>query len=174
MKLFSQKQKERTRNLPIVAVALGTNVGDREGHLRKARKELTVILKNPLFSQVYESEPVGYLDQPWFLNQVCVGETPEAPLTLLHKFKMLEKAAGRTAGPRFGPRPLDLDLLFYGSWVMVSTILTIPHPRMQERSFVIQPLLELVPDWVDPRSGRGLKEIWETNKDHLSRCYPKV
>lgn len=160
--------------MPIVAVALGTNVGDREGHLRKARTELEALLKNPVFSRVYESEPVGYLDQPWFLNQVCVGETPELPLALLYKFKMLEKAAGRTGGPRFGPRPLDLDLLFYGSWVMTSTILTIPHPRLQERSFVIRPLLELVPNWVDPCSGQGLKEIWEANKGRLSRCYPLV
>ena len=147
-------------------------MGDREGHLRTARAELTALLKNVVFSRVYESEPVGYLDQPWFLNQVGVGETPELPLALLHKFKMLEKAAGRTAGPRFGPRPLDLDLLFYGSWVMTSDLLTIPHPRLLERSFVIRPLLELVPAWVDPRSGQGLKEIWETKKDHLSRCYP--
>ncbi|HHW12381.1 MAG TPA: 2-amino-4-hydroxy-6-hydroxymethyldihydropteridine diphosphokinase [Firmicutes bacterium] len=160
--------------MPIIAVALGTNIGDREEHLRKARAELTVLLNNVVFSRVYESEPVGYLDQPWFLNQVCVGETQELPLTLLYKFKMLEKAAGRTEGPRFGPRPLDLDILFYGSWVMASDLLTIPHPRLLERSFVIRPLLELVPDWVDPRSGLGLKEIWETKKDRLSRCYPVI
>src|SRR5690606_6460483 len=116
----------------------------------------------------YESEPVGYLDQPWFLNQVCVGETRELPIALLYKFKMLEKAAGRVEGPRFGPRPLDLDLLFYDAWVMTSTILTLPHPRLLERSFVIQPLLELVPDWVDPRSGQRLKDVWEANKDRFS------
>ncbi|NLW60181.1 MAG: 2-amino-4-hydroxy-6-hydroxymethyldihydropteridine diphosphokinase [Firmicutes bacterium] len=158
----------------MVAVALGTNVGDREGHLRKAREVLTALLKKPVFSRVYESEPVGYLDQPWFLNQVCVGETRELPIALLYKFKMLEKAAGRVEGPRFGPRPLDLDLLFYDAWVMTSTILTLPHPRLLERSFVIQPLLELVPDWVDPRSGQRLKDVWEANKDRFSRCYPKT
>lgn len=160
--------------MPLVAVALGSNVGDREGYLEKARTELTGFLKNPVFSRIYESEPVGYLDQPWFLNQVGIGESSDLPLTLLAKFKALEKAAGRTAGPRFGPRPLDLDLLFYGAWVMDSAILTIPHPRLLERSFVIQPLLELVPNWVEPRTGQKLQEVWDANKDRLSRCYPRA
>jgi 2-amino-4-hydroxy-6-hydroxymethyldihydropteridine diphosphokinase len=158
--------------LPIIAVALGTNIGDREGHLREAAKALTGILQEPVFSRVYESEPVDYLNQPWFLNQVCLGKTQESPLELLFKFKALEKARGRTTGPRFGPRPLDLDLLFYDRWVMDSTLLTIPHPRLLQRSFVIAPLLELVPTWTDPRSGKRLAEVWATTKQHFSRCFP--
>jgi len=159
--------------LPIIAVALGTNLGDREGHLQAAAEVLTSLLSGAVFSRIYESEPVGYLDQPWFLNQVCLGETQELPLNLLFKFKALEKARGRTAGPRFGPRPLDLDILFYDQWVMDSSLLTIPHPRLLERSFVIAPLLELVPAWTDPRSGKRLAEVWAATKDQLSRCFPK-
>lgn len=159
--------------MPLVAVALGTNLGDREGHLQVAVKELTDTLQHPVFSRVYASEPVGYLDQPWFLNQVCVGESSELPLALLAKFKTLEKDRGRVDGIRFGPRPLDLDLLFYGQWVMNSSILTLPHPRMLERSFVIKPLLELLPAWTDPRSGARLETVWENNKDKLSPCFPR-
>ena len=160
--------------MPIIAVALGTNLGDREGHLRAAATALTTLFKDVVFSRIYESEPVGYPDQPWFLNQVCLGETQELPLALLFKFKALEKERGRTTGPRFGPRPLDLDILFYDQWVMNSTLLTIPHPRLLERSFVIAPLLELAPAWTDPRSGKRLAEVWIANKERLSRCFPRT
>jgi len=140
--------------------------------LRTAAEALTGLLTDVVFSRIYESEPVGYPDQPWFLNQVCLGETHELPLALLSKLKALEKASGRKAGPRFGPRPLDLDILFYDQWVMDSALLTIPHPRLLERSFVIAPLLELIPTWTDPRSGKKLEEVWTANKERLSRCYP--
>ncbi|HBL35813.1 MAG TPA: 2-amino-4-hydroxy-6-hydroxymethyldihydropteridine diphosphokinase [Firmicutes bacterium] len=168
------KQRKDRIILPLVAVALGTNLGDREGHLQAAVKELKSILKHPVFSRIYSSEPVGYLEQPWFLNQVCVGESSELPLALLAKFKTLEKARGRVDGPRFGPRPLDLDLLFYDQWVMDSAILTLPHPRMLERSFVIRPLLELLPAWTDPRSGAHLQTVWAESKDRLTPCIPQT
>ncbi len=139
--------------------------------MSKARQRLTVLLKDPVFSSLYETEPVGYLEQPWFLNQVCLGKTTEYPLALLLKLKGIEQELGRVPGPRFGPRTLDLDLLFFDEWVFHSEILTIPHPRMLERSFVIRPLLEIIDDWIDPRSGQSLRRIWNENRELFSRCY---
>ena len=154
-----------------VAVALGSNLGNRRQNLREARQRLALLLTDPVFSSLYETEPVGYLEQPWFLNQVCLGKTAEYPLELLFKLKAIETELGRVPGPRFGPRTLDLDLLFYEDWVLHAEILTIPHPRLLERSFVIRPLLEIIDDWNDPRSGESLRRVWDENREEFSRCY---
>ncbi|HBG15547.1 MAG TPA: 2-amino-4-hydroxy-6-hydroxymethyldihydropteridine diphosphokinase [Firmicutes bacterium] len=153
-----------------LAIALGANQGNREQNLKEAGKKLSFFIEDLVFSSVYETEPVGYQQQPWFLNQVCLGKTSHFPLELLFELKAIEKELGRVPGPRFGPRLLDLDILFYDRWVLDSALLTIPHPRLWERSFVLQPLLEIAPDWIDPREGRSLRQVWEGNKHCFSQC----
>ncbi len=164
---------ERTISLYTIAVALGTNIGNREQNLEEAAQRLSFFIKDQVFSSVYETEPVGYLDQPWFLNQVCLGKTTYYPLELLFRLKKIEEEMGRVSGPRFGPRPIDLDILFYDQWVIDSALLVIPHPRLLERSFVIRPLLEILPDWIEPRWGRSIKEVWENNRNKFSQCLLK-
>lgn len=153
-----------------VFVGLGSNLGQREEYLRKARKMLSRFLEEIRFSSIYETEPVGYQDQPWFLNQVCLGESTLSPMKLLVIFKEIEKELGRRPGPRFGPRVIDLDLLFYDEWVMVSHLLTIPHPELTERSFVLKPLVEIREDWTHPVIGKTLGEIWREKGSSLTRC----
>ena len=96
-----------------LAIALGANQGNREQNLKEAGKKLSFFIEDLVFSSVYETEPVGYQQQPWFLNQVCLGKTSHFPLELLFELKAIEKELGRVPGPRFGPRLLDLDILFY-------------------------------------------------------------
>lgn len=154
----------------FTAIALGTNLGKREENLKNARERLETILQEAKFSSVYETEPVGYLEQPWFLNQVCVGRTELYPFALLSWLKETEKELGRFSGRRFGPRRIDLDIIFYENWVLSSEILTLPHPRYRERAFVLQPLLEVLPEWRDPRTGVRVKDYWEEGKGTFSAC----
>lgn len=152
-----------------VAIGLGSNLGCREDNLRQAGDYLRKLLAGKvIFSPLYESEPVDYLEQPWFINQVCTGETEFSPLQLFFRLKDFEREMGREPGPRFGPRCLDLDLLFFEDWVVKSHLLTIPHPRLTERSFVLLPLLEMGTDWVHPETGATLQEIWTAKKETLA------
>lgn len=131
----------------IAYLGLGSNMGDRFGHLQRAvdmlDSEPGVTVK--ACSSIYETEPWGYTDQPKFLNcaiEVATWETPEA---LLHLAKQIEQDMGREAGIRFGPRPIDIDILLFGDRVvnLASPDLQIPHPRMNQRAFVLIPLAEL-------------------------------
>ncbi|HHU82755.1 MAG TPA: 2-amino-4-hydroxy-6-hydroxymethyldihydropteridine diphosphokinase [Firmicutes bacterium] len=153
-----------------VAIGLGSNLGNRKENLRQAGEFLRKLLTGKVtFSPLYESEPVGYLEQPWFLNQACMGETRLPPLQLLFRLKEFERKMGREpGGPRFGPRGIDLDLLFYANWVFKSHLLTVPHPRMGERSFVLLPLVEMGTDWVHPELGLTIQEIWAAKKETLA------
>ncbi len=164
---------ERINSLYTIAVALGSNIGNREQNLEEAAERLSFLIKDLAFSSVYETEPVGYLDQPWFFNQVCLGKTSYYPLELLFCLKEIEEEMGRVSGPRFGPRTIDLDILLYDQWVIDSSLLIIPHPRLLERSFVLKPLLEILPDWTEPRWGKSIKEVWEKNKNNFSQCLLK-
>lgn len=143
-------------NGAVVFLGLGSNVGDRRGRIAGGVAELersgvTVEIR----SSVYETEPVGFEDQPWYLNQVIRGRTSLDPHTLLEECKRIERLFGREpTGVRFGPRPLDIDVLLYGDRVIEDDRLTIPHPRMHERRFVLVPLVEIAPRLVDPRDGR--------------------
>lgn len=104
-------------------------------------------------SSLYETEPVGVLDQPWFLNAVVEGETALSPEALLQACRATEIDAGRERVVRFGPRTLDIDVLWYDGRVVDLPDLQIPHPRMHERRFVLVPLTEIAPTLTDPRSG---------------------
>ncbi len=146
-----------------VAIALGGNLGDRHAHLRRGVAALPPAVLVRRLSPLYESAPWGVSDQPAFLNAVLLAETALAPLALLDCLKAIERAAGREQGPLWGPRPLDLDILLYGDAIIREERLTVPHPRMAERNFVLRPLADLDRDRVPPgwshSVGQALAEI---------------
>ncbi len=133
-----------------VFLALGTNIGDREANLCKARKALapkvTIIKESP----IYITPPWGFEDQPEFLNQVLEVRTKMRPGRLLAYLKRIEKKMGRLKTFRNGPRLIDLDILFYGQRVIERSKLCIPHPRLHERAFVLVPLQDIAPDFIHP------------------------
>jgi 2-amino-4-hydroxy-6-hydroxymethyldihydropteridine diphosphokinase len=128
-------------------VALGANLGDREASLREAirRMDMTPGLRVKRISDVYETDPVGYTDQPAFLNMAAAVETSLAPEELLRQLLEMEKDMGRVRVIRWGPRTIDLDLLLYEGVSMETEELTLPHPRMGERAFVLAPLQDVWP-----------------------------
>jgi 2-amino-4-hydroxy-6-hydroxymethyldihydropteridine diphosphokinase len=136
------------------AIALGSNLasefGDREANLREAVRRLGELGDVKAVSQFYDTEPVGYLDQPRFLNAAVVLETELEPVELMRALLDIEKSMGRERVIAKGPRVIDLDLLLYGEHVMSTAELTLPHPEMQERRFVLEPLAEIAGDWVHP------------------------
>ena len=146
-----------------VFLSLGSNLGDREGFIAGALEALDrACVSVDRRSCIYETEPEGVENQPWFLNQVVHATTSLAPLELLEACKRIERVFGREpAGVRFGPRTLDIDILLYGDQVRVDTRLTLPHPRMHERRFVLKPLVEIAPTLLDPRSGQEYAQVLE-------------
>ncbi len=136
--------------MTLVYVGLGANLGDREGTVRHAAE----LLGAARLSTIRETEPWGYTDQPSFLNAVAELDTDLSPSDLLEQLLEIETALGRTrAGPRYGPRTIDLDLLLFGEEIVDEPGLTVPHPRLHERLFVLEPLAELAPEAEVP--GRG-------------------
>ncbi len=140
--------------MPAVYVALGANTGNREANLRMALRAMTRMARVHAVSSLYESEPEGGAAQPAYYNAVCRIETGLEPLPLLRFLKGLEHEIGRrpTAAPA-GPRPIDLDILLFDDRQVQSDDLTIPHPRMAGRAFVLQPLNEIAPDVSVPGTG---------------------
>jgi 2-amino-4-hydroxy-6-hydroxymethyldihydropteridine diphosphokinase len=142
--------------MPLAYVGLGSNVGDRERMLWSA---VHMLAYNPgvdvvAVSSFRETDPVGIVDQPRFLNGAAAAETELGPRALLELLLSVERELGRTRdGPRFGPRSIDLDLLLYGDDVVREPGLTVPHPRLHDRRFALEPLAELDPDLAVP--GRG-------------------
>jgi 2-amino-4-hydroxy-6-hydroxymethyldihydropteridine diphosphokinase len=135
----------------IAYVGLGANLGDREATIRAAVAELPGVVG---VSTLRETDPVGVTDQPRFLNGVAVLETELAPRELLDVLLAVERRLGRERGERWGPRTIDLDLLLYGDEVIDEAGLTIPHPRLHDRRFVLEPLADLAPKLVVPGLGR--------------------
>jgi 2-amino-4-hydroxy-6-hydroxymethyldihydropteridine diphosphokinase len=142
-----------------VYLALGSNIGNRQENLSIALQRLREIVDIDKISSVYETEPVGYLDQPCFLNMVCHGQTVPSPHELLRKIKAIEEALGRKPSFRNAPRPIDIDILLYDDLCLETEHLTIPHPRMSERAFVLVPLVEIAPTAVEPRSGKTVQDL---------------
>lgn len=142
----------------LAYIGLGSNLGDRLAHLRRAVVELTaypgVCLEAA--SSVYETAPQGYLDQPFFLNAVLSVRTCLAPFALLKVMGQIEARHGRQRPIHWGPRTLDLDLLLYGQEQIDTPELVLPHPRLTERAFVLAPLCELAPDLRHPLTGKLL------------------
>ena len=143
-----------------VYLSLGTNLGDRSANLRNTVVALeTERIHVTATSSLYETEPQDLHDQPWFLNQVAACETMLFPMQLLSLLERLERQLGRVRMPGArpkGPRLIDLDILLYGSSIIESPRLQVPHPRMLERRFVLQPLAEIAPDLRHPRTGKPL------------------
>lgn len=142
-----------------VYLGLGSNLGDRRANLVTALKLLGERLHIAQVSSLYESDPVGYAEQPLFLNAVCRAQTDLGPLQLLSLIKGIEASLGRVLSFPNAPRPIDLDIIFYGDLVMETPELTIPHPRLEERAFVLIPLLEIAPELVHPVTGESIRDL---------------
>lgn len=142
-----------------VYLGLGSNMGDRRANLSGAITALSERVDVVKISSVYETEPVGYEEQPLFLNAVCLVRTDIGPLQLLSLVKGIESDMGRETSFPNGPRVIDIDIIMYGDLVVVDPELTIPHPRMAERAFVLMPLVEIAPDLVHPFIGESVGEL---------------
>ena len=143
-----------------VYVGLGSNLGDREVMLAAGRRGLGALGRLAECSRVYETAPLGVPDeQPMYLNQVCRLETGLAPGELVAGFQEIEVRVGRDRGRRLAARELDIDLLLYGDEVVEKPDVTVPHPRLCERAFVVAPLAEIAPDLVIPGMGRTVADV---------------
>ena len=143
-----------------VAIALGSNLGDREDYLRSALDALTPSLDRQRISTFHDTAPVGVGPQPTFLNAAAVGETSLSARALLETLLAVERDLGRERPFPGAPRTLDLDLILYGDSIIdEAPSLIVPHPRFRERRFVLEPLAEIAPDWRDPVTGRTVEEL---------------
>ena len=143
-----------------VAIALGSNVGDRRAHLNYAVTALRALLTNIAVSRYYDTVPVGVSGpQAMFLNAAAVGETALAPRALLEALLAIEQERGRERPYLNAPRTLDLDLILAGDRVVEEPGLVLPHPRFRERRFVLEPLAAVAPELRDPVSGRTVAEL---------------
>jgi len=146
--------------LKIVYIALGSNLSDRAENLRQAREQIAAPdLRVLRASSIYETAPRELLDQPWFLNQVIECETELFPRQLLARLKKIERAMGRRRTVAKGPREIDLDILLFGDAVVKAPELEVPHPRLAERRFVLEPLAELTPEKKHPGTRRTVREM---------------
>ncbi len=154
-KIISE-QKQNTR----IFLSLGSNLGNRKINLSKALRfieEKDIRIKK--VSSIYKTPPWGKKDQPEFLNQVIEAETEVSPKKLLNTCKEIEKKMGRKKGERWGPRIIDIDILFYGEKIIKEENLTIPHPLITERAFVLLPLYEIAPDFIHPVRKEKIKAL---------------
>ena len=151
-------------------IALGSNVGDAAANLKQVLTlfedaKIQVLRASPVF----ETAPQGLLNQPWFLNQVVEAETSLLPRQLLKRLLTIERSMGRKRTVRNGPRTIDLDIVLYGNAVVDAPDLQIPHPRMAERRFVLEPLAALVPDLRHPITKQTVREMLAQVRDQQAR-----
>jgi len=142
-----------------VYLSLGSNLGDRQHNLNMALELLSQRVNVRKVSSTYETEPVGNPDQPLFLNQVVRIQTRLAPLELLTLIQGIEFKLGRIRDKPNAPRSLDIDILFYGDQVIKNRQLVVPHPRIEERAFVLVPLVEIAPKLIHPVSGKTAEKM---------------
>jgi 2-amino-4-hydroxy-6-hydroxymethyldihydropteridine diphosphokinase len=143
-----------------VAIALGSNLGDRDGYLRSAIAALQPAIKNLRVSTFHDTAPIGVGAQPTFLNATAVGETSLSARALLDTLLTVEREFGRERPFSGAPRTLDLDLILYGDAIIdEAPSLIVPHPRFRERRFVLEPLAEIAPDWRDPVTRQTVEEL---------------
>lgn len=142
-----------------VCLALGSNLGDRLTVMRAASKALAPYVTLTAWSGIYETHPVYVTDQPLFLNAVVRGTTTLDPMGLLYTVKDLELELGRRPTFHYGPRVIDIDIIFYDQLALHSTELSIPHTLMAERLFVLKPLADVAPEWVHPVLNKNVVEL---------------
>jgi 2-amino-4-hydroxy-6-hydroxymethyldihydropteridine diphosphokinase len=143
----------------VVYLALGTNLGDRSANLQAALEALPRLVKIEKISPIYETLPWGFVEQPRFLNMVIQGRTSLDPRELMDGLKNMETELGRVAGPRWGPRKIDLDILFFDDLVIDLPGMTIPHQHLPERVFVLVPLAAIAPGLCHPVLHKTVSEI---------------
>ncbi len=143
-----------------VAITLGSNLGDREANLAFGLSALPGFITNLTSSRWHDTAPVGVpADQPRYLNGVVVGETELGAREVLERLLQIEEAAGRTRPSPMAPRTLDLDLILFGGERIEEPGLVVPHPRFRERLFVLEPLAEVAPGWIDPATGKSISAL---------------
>jgi len=143
----------------IVYLSLGSNVGDRVANLNSAIERLRTLGEIEKVSAFYETEPVEFVNQPWFLNCVVMLDTEKMPKQLLAGILDVEQHMGRRRTQKKGPRAIDIDILLFGNSIIDTKGLTIPHPALHERRFVLEPLAEIAPDVRHPAFKRTIREL---------------
>jgi 2-amino-4-hydroxy-6-hydroxymethyldihydropteridine diphosphokinase len=142
-----------------VYLALGSNVGDKQANIHKAIALLEVSLKSVRKAPLYRSKAVGYTDQADFINTAISGKTDLRPEELLQLITSIERQVGRIKRFKWGPREIDIDLIFYDGLIQIGDKLAIPHPLFRDRDFVLRPLIDLNPDLVDPVSHKSVTQL---------------
>lgn len=161
---------EEEPRLFTAILGLGSNLGDRVRNLERALEHLKHGVRLERLSSIYETEPVGDREQPWFLNMVCYGATLMKPDALLAYIHRVEEDLGRERGAkRSGARTVDIDILAHDDLVIDEPDLKIPHPRLAERAFVLEPLAEIAPEWRHPVEGKTAKELLAGLKGEIVR-----
>lgn len=145
-----------------IYLSLGSNIGDKHKFLNDALKSLEPHIKLQEISSLYQTAPWGKTDQPAFLNMCVAGETSLLPLELLSFTKSIETQLGRTRTEKWGPREIDIDMLFYDDEVIKSPGLEVPHPHLSERAFVLIPLAEIAPEFKHPVLDKSMAALAES------------
>ena len=143
----------------LTYLSLGSNLGDRESHLREAIRRLQSLGTVQTVSSLYETEPVEYRDQPWFLNCAVALETSSTPVPLMQQLLEIERAMGRLRVRKQGPRIIDIDILLFGGEVVDTPEVTIPHPAMQQRRFVLVALAEIARRTTHPVLRKTIQQL---------------
>jgi 2-amino-4-hydroxy-6-hydroxymethyldihydropteridine diphosphokinase len=143
----------------LVYLSLGSNIGDRESQLRRAQAQLGAAGRVLKVSSFYETEPVEFTQQPWFVNCALALETTRTPQQLLSEILTIEREMGRRREQNKGPRSLDIDILLFADRIIDSKDLTIPHPAMHQRRFVLEPLAEIAPETEHPVLHKTIREL---------------
>jgi 2-amino-4-hydroxy-6-hydroxymethyldihydropteridine diphosphokinase len=158
-KFKAESNHVRVNMLNTVYLSLGSNVGDRKAQLREAQARLGAEGRVVATSSLYETEPVEFTNQPWFLNCAVALETNDTPQELIEAILRMEAEMGRQRLQNKGPRTIDIDILLFGDTILDSPGLTIPHPAMHQRRFVLEPLAEIAPALFHPIFGKTIREL---------------